>query len=33
MPAESPKLLDRVRHALRVRHSAIRTNEAYWFIR
>ncbi len=33
MPAESPKLLDRVRYALCIRHFAIRTDEAYWFIR
>lgn len=29
MPAESPKLLDQVRHALRVKHYALRTEEAY----
>lgn len=29
MPAQPPKLLDQVRHALRVKHYAIRTEEAY----
>lgn len=28
-PAQPPKLLDRVRHACRVRHYSIRTEDAY----